>query len=206
MKKNSLLIILSFISISLFSQNEIQTKKSHYKSGNIKSEINFYKKNSKKIREGKSSWWYETGELKNTQLFKKGKLNGERISYWQDGKIKRKDVFKKGKLKSGKCFDENGQEIEYYNFEIQPEFPGGKVAFNKFIKTELMSYEVKGRLVFKFNIEANGKVSNLRILKDTYPSLKKEVSNMFDSMPNWKPAKQDGNSVKVSRTIPVNFE
>ena len=182
MKKNSLLIILSFISISLFSQNEIQTKKSHYKSGNIKSEINFYKKNSKKIREGKSSWWYETGELKNTQLFKKGKL------------------------KSGKCFDENGQEIEYYNFEIQPEFPGGKVAFNNFIKTELMSYEVKGRLVFKFNIEANGKVSNLRILKDTYPSLKNEVSNMFDSMPNWKPAKQDGNSVKVSRTIPVNFE
>ncbi|MBL4670035.1 MAG: hypothetical protein JKY30_12335, partial [Flavobacteriales bacterium] len=91
MKNNILLIILSFISISICSQNEIQTKKSYYKSGKINSEINFYKKKNKKIREGKSSWWFETGELKNTQLFKKGKLNGERISYWQNGRIKRKD-------------------------------------------------------------------------------------------------------------------
>ncbi len=28
---------------------------------------------------------------------------------------------------------------------------------------------------------------------------------MFNSMPIWKPAKQDGTPVKVKRTIPINF-
>lgn len=204
----NLLIILSFMSLSLFSQNGIKTEKKYFKNGKIKSEINFYKKENKKIREGKSSYWYKTGELKNIIIFKKNELNGERISYWKNGKLKRKDFFKKGKLKNGKCFNENGEEIKYYDFEIQPEFPGGKEAFNNFIKKHLISKNsnAKGKLIFRFTIEANGKTSNVKILKDTYPSLKNEVSNMFNSMPNWKPAKQDGNPIKVGRTIPVNFK
>jgi len=208
MKKNILLIILSFISISICSQNEIQTKKSYYKSGKINSEINFYKKKNKKIREGKSSWWFETGELKNTQLFKKGKLNGERISYWQNGRIKRKDIFKKGRLKEGKCFNENGKEIDYYKFEIHPEFSGGKTALKNLLKEKLLKgrKNVRGKLIFKFSIDTNGKPINPIILRDTSPSSIKELIDLFNSMPNWKPAMQDGIPVKVTRIIPVKFE
>ena len=208
MKKNILLIILSFISISICSQNEIQTKKSYYKSGKINSEINFYKKKNKKIREGKSSWWFETGELKNTQLFKKGKLNGERISYWQNGRIKRKDIFKKGRLKEGKCFNENGQEIEYYKFEIHPKFLGGKTALRNLLKEKLLKgrKNVRGKLIFQFSIDTNGKPINPIILRDTNPSSIKELIVLFNSMPNWKPAMQDGIPVKVTRIIPVKFE
>ena len=207
MKKNILIIILSFISISIFSQNEIQTKKSYYKSGKIKSEISFYKKKNKKIREGKSTWWFETGELKNTQLFKKGELNGERISYWKNGKIKRKDIFKKGKLKEGKCFNEQGKEIDYYEFEIHPEYSGGKTALRKLLKEKLFKgrKNVKGKLIFKFSIDINGKPINPVILRDTNPSSIKELINLFNSMPNWKPAMQDGIPVQITRTIPIQF-
>lgn len=207
LKKINLAIILSLFSISLFSQNGIKTDKKYFKNGNIRSEITFQEKENKKIKEGKSSFWYNTGELKNIINYERNKLNGERISYWKNGELKRKDFFKKGKLKNGKCFDENGNKVEYYDFEIQPEFPGGKKAFNDFIKKYLISndYNIKGKLVFRFTIEANGKTSNLKILKDTNPSLENEVMNMFDSMPIWKPAKQDGIPVKVKRTIPVNF-
>ncbi len=207
LKKMNLIIILSLFSISLFSQNGIKTDKKYFKNGNIRSEITFQEKGNKKIREGKSSFWYNTGELKNIINYKGNKLNGERISYWKNGELKRKDSFKKGKLKNGKCFDKNGNEVAYYDFEKQPEFPGGKTAFNDFIKKHLISNNsnTKGKLIFRFTIEANGKTSNVKILKDTNPSLENEVTNMFDSMPIWKPAKQDGIPVKVKRTIPVNF-
>ena len=208
MKKNIIIIALSFISISIFSQNEIQTKKSYYESGKIKSEISFYKKKNKKIREGKSTWWFETGELKNTISFKKGKLNGERISYWQNGKIKRKDIFKKGKLKEGKCFNEQGKEIDYYLFEMHPEFSGGKTALRKLLKEKLLKgrKNVKGKLIFKFSIDINGKPIKPVILRDTNPSSIKELIDLFNSMPNWKPAMQDGIPVQITRTIPVKFE
>ncbi len=207
LKKINLLIILSLFSISCFSQNDIKTDKKYFKNGKISSEITFKEKGNKKIREGKSSFWYDTGELKNTINYKGNKLNGERTSYWKNGEIKRTDFFKKGKLKTGKCFDKNGNEVAYYDFEIQPEFPGGKKAFNDFIKKHLISNSsnIKGKLIFRFTIEANGKTSSVTILKDTIPSLEKKVTNMFDSMPVWKPAKQDGNPVKVRRTIPINF-
>ena len=202
-----ILIIFNLISFSIFSQKEITTSKSYFKSGQLKSEINFYKKGTAKIRSGKSSYWYKNGELKNTISYKNNKLNGERISYWRNGKPKRKDFFEKGKLKSGKCFDNNGNEVEYYDFEIQPEFPGGKLAFNNFIKKHLIfnTSNAKGKLVFKFTIGIDGKASNIKILKNTTPRLENEVFKMFDSMPNWKPAKQDGNLVEVKRTIPINL-
>ncbi len=208
MKKNILLLILCSATISVFSQNEIQTKKNYYKSGEIKSELSFYKKKKKTIREGKSTWWYKTGELKNTQLFKKGKLNGERISYFQNGTIKRKDLFKKGKLKEGTCFNEKGQKIEYYDFEIQPEFPGGQEAFSNLLIEQLLKgrTQVKGKLVFKFRIEGSGKISKPIIITDTSPSSARELLELFKSMPDWKPASQDGIPVSVTRVVPVRFQ
>lgn len=206
MKKNILLIILTFTAFGLYSQNEIQTEKKFYESGNIKAELSFYVKNNEKIREGKSSFWYETGELKNIIYYTENKLDGDRISYWKNGNLKRKDFFKKGKLKNGKCFDENGNEIEYYDFEIQPEFPGGVNEFNKFIKENLINNSnAKGKLIFMFTIEDTGKTSTVKIIKDTNPSLKNEILKMFDVMPLWKPAMQDGVPVKVTRTIPINL-
>ncbi len=208
MNKNIFFFILSSISISLFGQHKIQTKKSYYTSGKIKSEFTFYKKNNKNIRVGKSTWWYETGELKNTQVFNKGKLHGERISYWKNGKLKRKDVFKKGRLKEGTCFNKKGREIDYYEFEIPPKFPGGKTALRKLLKEKLINarQHVKGKLVFKFYIETDGKPTSITILRDTNPSSTKALLNFFDSMPNWRPAFQDGIPVKVTRTIPINFK
>ena len=90
----SIVIIFNFISFSIFSQKEVTTQKSYFKSGQLKSEINFYKKGTTKIRSGKSSYWYKNGELKNTISYKKNKLNGERISYWRNGN-KREKIFLK---------------------------------------------------------------------------------------------------------------
>lgn len=167
--KYLILVLMFGISINSFGQefSGIKTEKKYFNNGNIKSEINFQQKGNKKIREGKSSYWYNTGELK------------------------RKDFLKKGKLKNGKCFDRNGNEVAYYDFEIQPEFPGGKKALNNFFNKYLISdnSNIKGKLIIKFTIKANGKASDLKILKDTKPSLRNAVIDMFDSMPIWNPAK-----------------
>jgi len=207
MKNNILLLLLSFISISIYSQKKTEMEKKYYPSGAIKSETSFYFQGNKKINEGKSTFWYETGELKNVQMYKKGKLNGERTSYWKNGQVKRKDVFKKGKFKEGKCFDEKGNEVKYYDFEIPPKFPGGKNALIDFIKKNFIitNPNIMGSIIVKFYIEPNGTISNPKIIKDTNPSLKEETLKLIKLMPNWIPGQIDGIPIKAPMSLPISF-
>ncbi len=207
MEIKTLLILLILAPIFSYSQ-KTKIDRKYYKSGNIKSEVTYYVKATKKIREGKTKYWYETGELKNVFSFKKGEFHGERLSYWKNGKFKRKDFFKKGKLVEGKCFDDNGNEVNYYNLEVSPKYPGGMKALNDFLKEHILSSNkevIQGILKIKFEITTEGEVNNVKILSDTNPTLREKALKMMKLMPHWSPAKQDGIPVKVTRVIPISF-
>ena len=91
-------------------------------SGKCKSESEFkITKNDEKVLDGERKVYFDTGELRVLAYFTNGKKDGEFISYWKNGNLKRKDLYKKGKLKKGDCWDENGEKVKYYDFEIQPE-------------------------------------------------------------------------------------
>ena len=237
--KQALLLLVLFTSIS-YSQDTIYLKKNYEEIDNIKkaeyyklinpstnhegaiTEKIFYLNDKIKIEKTfekyyssnpeliENVFYYDNGQIHIKSEYENGKLNGEFVSYWENGKLKRKDLYKKGKLKDGTCWNKNGKKVEYYDFEIHPEFPGGKVAFQKYMQDNLGNIKIPDNLkdsqvIIKFTIDENGKITNPEIKKPVNPQIDKAALKIVDEMPNWKPAKQDGNPVKVTRSIPISF-
>lgn len=237
--KQALLLLILFTSIT-YSQDTIYLKKNYKKIDNIKkaeyyklinpstdhesaiTEKIFYLNDKIKIEKTFEKYYsnnpelieniiyYDNGQIHIKSEYKNGKLNGEFVSHWENGKLKRKDFYKKGKLKDGTCWNNNGEKVEYYDFEIHPEFPGGTIAFQKYMQDNLGNIEVpdnlKGsKVIIKFTIDESGKITNPKVKKSINPQIDKVALKIVNEMPNWKPAKQDGNPVKVTRSIPIIF-
>jgi TonB family protein len=66
------------------------------------------------------------------------------------------------------------------------------------------AYEL-GRVEVSFNIEVDGKLSDVKIRKSTYPEVDYFVVKMISEMPRWQPAMMFGQFVKVQYTMPVVF-
>lgn len=187
------------------NQGKITNAKTYCISGAIKSEQNYILKGKKRIYEGTQKHWYKSGELHILSHSKKGKNNGDFISYWKSGELKRKDIYKNGKLIEGKCFNKQGQEVTYYDFEIKAKYKGGNEAMTKYLQSQIIPGIGQGRVQVKFNIDTDGSVINPQIIKSDNPKLNDYCIHIVQGMPKWTPAYQDGIPVKISYTLPLNF-
>lgn len=77
-----------------------------------------------------------------------------------------------------------------------------KVVFPDDIKAK----GVKGKVYVSFVVNEEGKVVNVKVVRGLDPALDKEVVRAVSEMPLWKPGMQSGKAVRVTFTIPVNFE
>lgn len=96
--------------------------------------------------------------------------------------------------------------------EEMPEFPGGIEALRAFIKATIkypaaaLENGIQGKVYVKFVVTKTGGVANATVARGVDPILDKEAIRVVESMPNWKPGKQNGQNVDVYYTIPVNFQ
>ena len=92
-----------------------------------------------------------------------------------------------------------------------PEFPGGKDAMTKFIQDSLrypqmaLANNIQGKVYVTFVVEADGSITNPRILRDIGGGCGKEAIRVVKMMPKWEPGKKDGKPVRVQFNLPVNF-
>lgn len=91
-----------------------------------------------------------------------------------------------------------------------PKFPGGNVQkwISKHIKYPMIAQEnnIQGKVFVQFVIEKDGSVSNVKVTRSVDPSLDKEAIRVIQSMPKWTPGKQRQKPVRVSFTVPINFQ
>lgn len=96
--------------------------------------------------------------------------------------------------------------------EDMPEFPGGEIALLKWIaksvKYPVIAQEngITGRVHLNFVINETGGIDNIVVTRGVDPSLDKEAVRVIKQMPKWKPGKQRGKAVKVSFSLPINFQ
>lgn len=100
----------------------------------------------------------------------------------------------------------------FFIVEDMPEFPGGEEGLLKFV-TENTKYpevakekKIQGKVFVQFVINKDGNVEDVKLAKGVDPLLDEAAMNIVKSMPQWKPGKQRGQYVKVSFTIPINFQ
>lgn len=105
------------------------------------------------------------------------------------------------------------EAIPFQLVEEKPSFNGGDAnEFSKWVNSKLVYPEiakengVQGRVTLQFTVNADGTVSNVKVLRGADSSLDKEAVRVVSSSPKWKPGKQRDRAVKVTYTFPVIFQ
>lgn len=96
--------------------------------------------------------------------------------------------------------------------EEQAMFPGGPSAMMKFINENLVYPDsalikgIEGVVVIEFIVLENGKLCDLRILKDVGGGCGEETVRVIQMMPDWEPGKQRNIPVRVRMRAPIKFK
>ena len=105
------------------------------------------------------------------------------------------------------------EAIPFQLVEEKPSFNGGDAnEFSKWVNSRLVYPEiakengVQGRVTLQFTVNADGSVSNVKVLRGVDSSLDKEAVRVVSSSLKWKPGKQRDRAVKVTYTFPVIFQ
>lgn len=64
---------------------------------------------------------------------------------------------------------------------------------------------IEGRVIVQFIVTANGEVTKIKVLRGVRSDLDEECIRAFSTMPQWKPAKQNGKKVNQYWVLPVKF-
>ena len=97
--------------------------------------------------------------------------------------------------------------------EVDPEFPGGKDAWRKFLQTNLNgSIAVKEGLkagnytfITKFIVHEDGSLSDFTSEKNINDKIAKHCIEVIKKNPKWKPAMQNGHIVAAYKRQPITF-
>lgn len=100
----------------------------------------------------------------------------------------------------------------YDMVEQMPEFPGGAQAMMKYLyeimryPKEAMDAQQEGRVIVTFVVDAEGWVTEPKVVRSISPSLDNEALRVVNSMPKWTPGMHKGKAVRVKYTLPVAFK
>ncbi len=89
-----------------------------------------------------------------------------------------------------------------------PDFAGDMGAYiNKHLRypDAARSAGIEGQVMIEFVVNEDGSVSNARVVRGIGGGCDEEALRMVNSMPKWKPGKQNGVAVKVIFALPIKF-
>lgn len=92
-----------------------------------------------------------------------------------------------------------------------PMFPGGEAALMLFLKTNVKyppqaaKRKAQGKVVMNFVVDKTGKVTNIKVAKSVDIYLDNEAIRVCKLLPDFYPARQNGQPVSVWFTLPITF-
>ena len=101
---------------------------------------------------------------------------------------------------------------EFKEYDEPPVFEGGEVALYKFINSNInyptgaKEKNIVGKVYIGLEINTDGSVGEVSVLKGVDPSLDAEAIRVIKLLPKWKPGKLAGAAVKVWYPVMVNFK
>jgi periplasmic protein TonB len=96
--------------------------------------------------------------------------------------------------------------------EVWPSFPGGKMAWRKYITTYLSEYADRlsedmssGTCYIRFIVDTSGNVTDVRAINMKESMLAQVAVKAIKKGPKWIPATQNGRKVISYRTQPIRY-
>lgn len=96
--------------------------------------------------------------------------------------------------------------------EQMPKFVGGEDKLFEYLVNEIKypreAFENKkvGVVYITFIVRKSGKITDAKIIRDIGYGCGEEALRVIKQMPNWIPAKNNGEAVSVEFTLPVSFQ
>jgi TonB family protein len=197
----------------IISRSENDTNKvidkEYFKSGRMKYWFQ-YSNYSKRIRHGKQFEFYPDGKPKSEIDFFNGKNHGLLKTWYENGQKKRIDSFNMDEFITGKCYSIKGIDTAYFEYNVQPKYPGGEEARQKYLRDNIIYPDsaekngIQGTVYITFIIEPDGSITNAKVIKGA-KELSGEALRVVEKMPKWNPGWQDGNKVRVKINMPIKF-
>ena len=107
--------------------------------------------------------------------------------------------------------NENKDDV-IFTCEVMPKFEGkDSKAFRVFIQehlkypAEAQKKGVQGRVFVQFDVDVDGSVKNVIVVRGVNPLLDQEAIRVIKSSPKWKPGLDNGEPVRVRYTFPIVF-
>lgn len=103
------------------------------------------------------------------------------------------------------------QEKVYTSVERVPSFPGGIEAFYKFLSKNIVypkaarDKNTQGKVILSFIVERDGKLSDVKVARGIGDGCDEEAVRVIKLSPAWKPGTQNGHTVRVAYSVPINF-
>ncbi|WP_141764577.1 energy transducer TonB, partial [Hymenobacter glacialis] len=113
-----------------------------------------------------------------------------------------------------KVVEEVVENKVYTYVEQMPQLPGGGgngaivAAIQKAVKYPPLALrnQVEGRIFVSFTVNAEGAVSDVKVVKGLGSGLDEETMRAVKTLPKFIPGKQNGRAVSVSFTVPITFK
>lgn len=92
-----------------------------------------------------------------------------------------------------------------------PSFPGGNLAYTRFL-SEYLQYpenarrkKIEGTVYLSMVVTKEGKITDVKVLKDIGEGCGAEAKRVVERMPNWSPGKINGEPVNVLTSVRIKF-
>lgn len=169
-------------------------------------------KDDYRVEYGAFEDYHDNGQLQAKSNVVEGELQDTFLSYYEDGKALRIDQYEAGRLTKGQCFDKQGKEIDYFPYQVLPEFSGGIEELFKYLNKNIhypkdaRESNIEDIVYIGFVIDKDGTVKDVTLRKDTYKSLAEEGIRVVKTMPNWHSGLRDGEKISFRYTLPIKFQ
>jgi len=160
--------------------------------------------NEKKLRMGVFKEYFQVeNKMQRISHYENNKKEGESTEYYKTGEVKRKEIYSNGKLKKGELFDRNGEKQKYY-----PAYESSELGENLFTYLpKKMGVSEKGikldGLVVKLTITKFGNIINVVILENPFPQFNDEIVAIISKIKHNTPAKSENQN--ADETITYRF-
>ena len=109
------------------------------------------------------------------------------------------------------AFDPPVNDVYTY-VEQMPEFKGGQQNLNNYLATTLKYPKeakqalISGTVYIRFVVNADGKISNVEVMKGIGYGCDEEALRVVRNMPDWTPGMQNHKKIRCYYNLPVKFK
>ena len=96
--------------------------------------------------------------------------------------------------------------------EEMPVFPGGDMERLRYLAANIQypiqatENGIQGTVYFQFIVDSKGNITDVKILRGIGGGCDEEALRVINMMPQWKPGRQNGRTVRVIYNMPVVFK